>query len=125
MSKSTIQTAKAPAAIGPYSQAIRVNGFIYTSGQLGLNPDTGELVEGVQEQTHQALKNLQAILQEEGLDLNHIVKTTVFLNDMNDFTAVNEVYATYFSGSFPARSAVEVARLPKDGLVGIEAIAVV
>ena len=125
MSKSTIQTAKAPAAIGPYSQAIRVNGFIYTSGQLGLNPDTGELVEGVQEQTHQALKNLQAILQEEGLDLNHIVKTTVFLNDMNDFTAVNEVYATYFSGSFPARSAVEVARLPKDGLVEIEAIAVV
>ena len=125
MSKSTIQTAKAPAAIGPYSQAIRVNGFIYTSGQLGLDPDTGELVEGVQEQTHQALKNIQAILQEEGLDLNHIVKTTVFLNDMNDFTAVNEVYATYFSGSFPARSAVEVARLPKDGLVEIEAIAVV
>ena len=125
MSKSTIQTSKAPAAIGPYSQAIRVNGFIYTSGQLGLDPETGELQDGVQAQTHQALKNIQAILQEEGLDLNHIVKTTVFLNDMNDFTAVNEVYATYFTGSFPARSAVEVARLPKDGLVEIEAIAVV
>ena len=125
MSKIAIQTSKAPAAIGPYSQAIRVNGFVYTSGQLGLDPKTGELKEGVQAQTHQAFKNIQAILEEEGLDLNHIVKTTVFLNDMNDFAAVNEVYATYFTGSFPARSAVEVARLPKDGLVEIEAIAVV
>ena len=125
MSKIAIQTSKAPAAIGPYSQAIRVNGFVYTSGQLGLDPETGELKEGVQAQTHQAFKNIQAILEEEGLDLNHIVKTTVFLNDMNDFAAVNEVYATYFTGSFPARSAVEVARLPKDGLVEIEAIAVV
>ena len=125
MSKSTIQTAKAPAAIGPYSQAIRVNGFIYTSGQLGIDPETGELKDGVQAQTHQSLRNIQAILQEEGLDLSHIVKTTVFLSDMNDFAAVNDVYATYFTGSFPARSAVEVARLPKDGLVEIEAIAVV
>ena len=125
MSKRAIQTSKAPAAIGPYSQAIRVNGFVYTSGQLGLDPETGELKEGVQAQTHQAFKNIQAILEEEGLDLNHIVKTTVFLKDMNDFAAVNEVYATYFIGSFPARSAVEVARLPKDGLVEIEAIAVV
>ncbi len=125
MSKITIQTSKAPAAIGPYSQAIRVNGFVYTSGQLGLDPETGELKEGVQEQTHQAFKNIKAILQEEGLDLDQIVKTTVFLKDMNDFAAVNEVYATYFTGSFPARSAVEVARLPKDGLVEIEAIAVV
>ena len=125
MSKIAIQTSKAPAAIGPYSQAIRVNGFVYTSGQLGLDPETGELKDGVQEQTHQAFKNIQAILEEEGLDLNHIVKTTVFLNDMNDFAAVNEVYATYFTGNFPARSAVEVARLPKDGLVEIEAIAVV
>lgn len=125
MSKSVIQTSKAPAAIGPYSQAIRVNGFVYTSGQLGLDPETGELKDGVIEQTHQAFKNIQAILKEEGLDLNKIVKTTVFLNDMNDFAAVNEVYATYFTGSFPARSAVEVARLPKDGLVEIEAIAVV
>ena len=124
-SKIAIQTSKAPAAIGPYSQAIRVNGFVYTSGQLGLDPETGELKAGVQEQTHQAFKNIQAILEEEGLNLNHIVKTTVFLNDMNDFTAVNEVYATYFTDSFPARSAVEVARLPKDGLVEIEAIAVV
>ena len=125
MSKITIQTAKAPAAIGPYSQAIRVNGFIYTSGQLGLDPETGELKDGVKEQTHQAFKNIQAILNEEGLGLDQIVKTTVFLNDINDFAAVNEVYATYFTGSFPARSAVEVARLPKDGLVEIEAIAVV
>ena len=124
-SKIAIQTSKAPAAIGPYSQAIRVNGFVYTSGQLGLDPETGELKAGVQEQTHQAFKNIQAILEEEGLNLNHIIKTTVFLNDMNDFTAVNEVYATYFTDSFPARSAVEVARLPKDGLVEIEAIAVV
>ena len=125
MSKITIQTAKAPAAIGPYSQAIRVNGFIYTSGQLGLDPETGELKDGVKEQTHQAFKNIQAILNEEGLGLDQIVKTTVFLNDMNDFAAVNEVYATYFTGSFPARSAVEVTRLPKDGHVEIEAIAVV
>lgn len=125
MEKKAIKTTKAPGAIGPYSQAIQVNGFVYTSGQLGLNPETGELKENVQEQTHQALKNVAAILEEAGLSLENVVKTTVFLKDMNDFTSVNEIYATYFKGTPPARSAIEVARLPKDGLVEIEAIAVV
>lgn len=125
MEKKAIKTTKAPGAIGPYSQAIQVNGFVYTSGQLGLNPETGELKENVQEQTHQALKNVAAILEEAGLSLENVVKMTVYLKDMNDFTSVNEIYATYFKGTPPARSAIEVARLPKDGLVEIEAIAVV
>jgi len=125
MEKKIIQTAKAPSAIGPYSQAIEANGFIYTSGQLGLDPETGELRSGIREQTQQALKNVQAILSEAGTSLDNVVKTTVYLQDMNDFATVNEIYAIYFNSSLPARSAVEVARLPKDGLVEIEAIAVV
>lgn len=123
MSKKQVATNKAPGAIGPYSQAIATGSWVYTSGQLGMNPETGELVEGVQEQARQALNNLKAILEEAGASLDHIVKTTVFLKDMNDFAAVNEVYSTFFSEPYPARSAIEVARLPKDGLVEIEAVA--
>ncbi|SEU29805.1 RidA family protein [Paenibacillus sp. NFR01] len=123
MSKKQVATTSAPGAIGPYSQAIVNGNWIFTSGQLGLNPETGELAEGVQEQARQSLSNVKAILEEAGASLDHVVKTTVFLKDMNDFAAVNEVYSTFFAEPYPARSAVEVARLPKDGLVEIEAIA--
>lgn len=123
MSKKQVSTTKAPGAIGPYSQAIAAGNWVYTSGQLGLNPETGDLVEGVQEQARQALNNVKAILEEAGASLEHVVKTTVFLKDMNDFAAVNEVYSTFFAEPYPARSAIEVARLPKDGLVEIEAVA--
>ena len=123
MSKKQIATTQAPGAIGPYSQAIAAGNWVYTSGQLGMNPETGTLVEGVQEQARQALSNVQAILEEAGASLDHVVKTTVFLKDMNDFAAVNEVYSTFFTEPYPARSAIEVARLPKDGLVEIEAVA--
>ncbi|MCV4234161.1 RidA family protein [Virgibacillus sp. LDC1] len=124
MSKHIISTNKAPGAIGPYSQAVEINGFVYTSGQLGLNPETGEFGEGVQEQAKLSLNNVKAILEAAGTSLDHVVKTTVFLKDMNDFAVVNEVYGSFFSEPYPARSAVEVARLPKDGLVEIEVIAV-
>ena len=124
MSKNTISTTKAPGAIGPYSQAVEAGGLVYTSGQLGLNPETGGFGEGVQEQTRLALSNVKAILEEAGTTLDQVIKTTVFLKDMNDFAAMNEVYAGFFSEPYPARSAVEVARLPKDGLVEIEVIAV-
>ena len=123
MSKKQISTENAPGAIGPYSQAIATGNWVYTSGQLGLHPETGELAEGVQEQARQALNNVKAILEEAGASLEHVVKTTVFLKDMNDFAAVNEVYSTFFTEPYPARSAIEVARLPKDGLVEIEAVA--
>ncbi len=122
--KQIVNTDKAPAAIGPYSQAIEVNGMVFTSGQLPLNPATGAFPEGIAEQTRQSLTNVKAILEQAGLTMDSVVKTTVFLSDMNNFGAMNEVYATFFSeGSFPARSAVEVARLPKDALVEIEAVA--
>ncbi|NMO98099.1 RidA family protein [Paenibacillus lemnae] len=124
MNKKIISTTKAPGAIGPYSQAVEAGGFLYTSGQLGLNPETGEFAEGVTEQTRFSLNNVKAILEEAGLTLDQVVKTTVFLKDMNDFAAVNEVYGSFFSEPYPARSAVEVARLPKDGLVEIEVIAI-
>ncbi|KGE19563.1 RidA family protein [Paenibacillus wynnii] len=123
MSKKQIATTNAPGAIGPYSQAIAAGNWVYTSGQLGMNPETGDLAEGVQEQARQALNNVKAILEEAGASLEHVVKTTVFLKDMNDFAAVNEIYSTFFTEPYPARSAVEVARLPKDGLVEIEAVA--
>lgn len=123
MSKQVISTASAPGAIGPYSQAILINNLVYTSGQLGLDPVTGELPEGVEAQAAQSLRNVEAVLAAAGTGLEHVVKTTVFLNDMNDFTKVNEVYGTFFSQPYPARSAVEVARLPKDALVEIEVIA--
>lgn len=122
--KQVISTSGAPAAIGPYSQAVEANGLIITSGQLPLDPATGTFPEGIRAQTKQSLANVKAILAQAGTDMGHVLKTTVFLNDMNDFAAMNEVYATFFTeGSFPARSAVEVARLPKDALVEIEVIA--
>ncbi|WP_315510769.1 RidA family protein [Hoylesella nanceiensis] len=121
----TIQTTKAPAAIGPYSQAVEANGFVFASGQLGINPATGEFVEGdVQAQTRQALTNARSIMNEAGLDLNNVIKTTVFLSDMANFAAMNEIYAEFFSEPYPARSAVAVKTLPKNALVEVECIAV-
>lgn len=123
--KKVIATTNAPSAIGPYSQAIQVGNMLFASGQLGIDPATGNFVEGaVKEQTAQAFKNVKAILAEAGLDISDVVKTTVFLADMGDFGAMNEVYASQFEGAFPARSAVAVKTLPKNGLVEIEVIAV-
>ncbi len=123
--KKVIATTNAPAAIGPYSQAVQVGNMLFASGQLGIDPATGNFVEGaVMEQTAQAFKNVKAILTEAGLDISDVVKTTVFLADMGDFGAMNEVYASQFEGAFPARSAVAVKTLPKNGLVEIEVIAV-
>ncbi len=119
-----ISTTAAPGAIGPYSQAIEANGFVYASGQLPIDPTTGAFPEGgVKEQTRQSLLNAQAILREAGLELTNVVKTTVFLADMNDFAAMNEVYAEFFKAPFPARSAVAVKTLPKSALVEIECVA--
>ena len=123
--KTVISTSQAPAAIGPYAQAVETNGLVITSGQLPIDPATGAFPEGIQAQTRQSLTNVKAILTEAGTDMDHVLKTTVFLSDMNNFAAMNEVYATFFTeGSYPSRSAVEVARLPKDALVEIEVIAV-
>ncbi|GGE79007.1 RidA family protein [Priestia taiwanensis] len=124
MEKKVVFSEKAPAALGPYSQAMQVNGMVYTSGQLGFVPGTADLFPTVEEQTHQVFKNLQAVLEAAGTNLDKVVKTMVFLSDINDFAAVNEVYAQYFTGDFPARSCVEVSRLPKDALVEIEVIAI-
>lgn len=123
MAKEIIQTNNAPRALGPYSQAVKVNGFIFTSGQLGINPATGELAEGATKQAEQAFKNLASVLEEAGSSLEKIVKATVFFKDLNQFTAVNEVYATFFSSDFPARSAFQVAKLPLDAEIEIEVIA--
>lgn len=123
MAKEIIQTNNAPKALGPYSQAVKVNGFIFTSGQLGINPATGDLAEGATKQAEQAFKNLASVLEEAGSSLEKIVKTTVFFKDLNQFTAVNEVYATFFSSDFPARSAFQVAKLPLDAEIEIEVIA--
>lgn len=122
--KKSINAPKAPAAVGPYVHAVEANGLIFTSGQLGLIPESGTLPEGVEAQTHQSLKNLAAVLGAAGSDLDHVVKTSVFLDDINDFAKVNEIYAQYFKGETPARSCVQVAKLPKGGLVEIEVIAV-
>lgn len=122
--KKVIHTELAPAAIGPYSQAIAVDGLLFTSGQLPLNPETGVFPEGITEQTRQSLNNVKAILAESGIGMDRVIKTTVFLSDMENFGAMNEVYGTFFQeSSYPARSAVQVARLPKDALVEIEVIA--
>ena len=122
--KKVISTEKAPAAIGPYSQAIEVGNFLFASGQLGLDPATGDFAQGgVQAQTEQAFQNVKAILEKAGYGLENVVKTTVYLADMADFAAVNEIYAKQFSGDFPARSAVAIKTLPKNGLVEIEVIA--
>ena len=121
--KSTISTNNAPGAIGPYSQAVKMGDFLFVSGQLPINPSTNEMPESVAEQTKQSLENVKAILEAAGSDLQHVVKTTVFLKDMNTFTQMNEVYQSYFTENYPARSAVEISRLPKDALVEIEVIA--
>ena len=123
MANTVISTVKAPAAIGPYSQAIQTEDMLFTSGQLGLDPQTGSLPEGIQAQTSQALANVNAILKEAGFTKENVIKTTVFLKDMTDFGAVNEIYADFFGDHKPARSCVEVARLPKNGLVEIEVVA--
>lgn len=123
--KKVIATTKAPAAIGPYNQAIQVGNMLFASGQLGLDPATGNFPEGgVKEQTIQSFQNVKAILEEVGFSINDVVKTTVFLADMADFAAMNEIYASQFEGDFPARSAVAVKTLPKNALVEVEVIAV-
>ena len=120
-----ISTTKAPTAIGPYSQAIEVNGFVYASGQIPIDPATGQFVEGgIKEQTRQSLTNAQNILKEAGTDLSHVVKTTVYLSDIANFAPMNEVYAEFFTEPYPARSAVAVKDLPKGALVEIEVLAV-
>jgi 2-iminobutanoate/2-iminopropanoate deaminase len=122
--KTIISTDQAPAAIGPYAQAVETAGLVITSGQLPIDPATGTFPDGIQAQTRQSLTNVKAILTKAGVGMDQVLKTTVFLSDMNNFGAMNEVYATFFGeGGYPARSAVEVARLPKDALVEIEVIA--
>lgn len=124
--KQVINTSAAPAAIGPYSQAIQVSNLVYTSGQLPIDPATGAFVEGgIKEQTRQSLSNVQAVLREAGLSMSNVVKTTVFMADMADFAAMNEVYAEFFAEPYPARSAVAVKTLPKGALVEIEVVAAI
>jgi len=124
--RERIQTNNAPAAIGPYSQAIKANGFVFVSGQIPINPETGEFVSGgIAEQTEQVFKNLKAVLEASGSSLDQVVKTTVFLADMKEFSGMNEVYATFFSGPPPARATVAAAGLPRDAKVEIEAVALV
>ena len=122
--KKVIQTDQAPAAIGPYSQGIDLGNLIFTSGQIALNPETGKLVEGgIVPQTEQVFRNIEAILAADGLNTSNIVKTVVYLKNISDFAVVNEIYSRHFSGDYPARSAVQVADLPKGALVEIECIA--
>ena len=118
-----VSTEKAPAAIGPYSQARIAGGLVYTSGQIGIIPETGAVAEGLEAQAHKVFKNLTELLKAAGSDMSKVVKTTVFIKDMNDFAAINAIYAHYFAEPYPARSCVEVARLPKDVLVECELIA--
>ena len=122
--KKVVQTDKAPGAIGPYSQGIDLGDMIFFSGQIPLNPQTGEMPEGIEAQTKQALDNVKGLLESQNLDFSHVVKTTVFLNDMNDFNTVHGIYAQYFVEPYPARSAIEVASLPKGALIEVEVIAV-
>lgn len=124
MIRETIAASNAPAAVGPYVHAVKTGDTLYTSGQLGLVPATGELPEGIEAQAKQAMENLKAVVEAGGMTMSNIVKTIVFLADMNDFAKVNAIYATYFEGDAPARSCVQVAALPKGGLVEVEAIAV-
>ena len=122
--KDVVLTSHGPKPIGPYSQAIKSNGFLFVAGQVGVDPASGEFAgPTIQQQTARMLENVKAILEAGGVSLSHVVKTTVFLKDMNDFAAMNEVYARYFSAAPPARSTVQVARLPKDALVEIEVVA--
>ena len=124
MGNITISTSQAPAAIGPYAQAVQAGNILYTSGQLGIEPQSGALPEGVEAQTRQSLDNIDAILESAGYARTDVVKTTVFLKDLNDFAAVNAIYGAFFGEHRPARSCVQVAKLPKDGLVEIEVVAV-
>ena len=124
MEIKAVSTVNAPAAIGPYSQAIAAGDFVYLSGQLGVDPATGNLENGVEAQAERAISNMKAILAEAGLDISRVIKTTVFLKDMGDFAAVNAIYAKHFQQPYPARSCVQVAELPKGGLVEIEAVCV-
>jgi len=125
VTRTKVTTTSAPAALGPYSQAIALDGMVFASGQIALDPSSGQLIEGdVQAQTHRVLRNLTAVLEAAGCSLSNVVKTTVFLTSMSNFTAMNEVYATYFGDEPPARSTVAVAELPKGAQVEIEAIAV-
>lgn len=122
--KQIVNTKNAPSAIGPYSQGVNLGDFIFFSGQIPLNPLTGEMVEGdIKAQTKQSLENVKALLADQGLDFSNVVKTTVFLDNMDDFAAMNEIYAQYFVEPYPARSAVAVAKLPKGALVEVEVIA--
>ena len=122
--KNVVTTDRGPKPIGPYSQAIKANGFIYLSGQVALDPKTGEITGAeIRQQTERVLENIKGILEAAGGNLHHVIKTTVFLKDMNDFSSMNEVYARYFTSAPPARSTVQVSRLPKDALVEIEVIA--
>jgi 2-iminobutanoate/2-iminopropanoate deaminase len=122
--KEVVHTDRGPKPIGPYSQAVKASGVIYLSGQVALDPKTGDLIgSDIRRQTEQTLENVKGILEAAGTNLHHVVKTTVFLKDMNDFVAMNEVYARYFTAAPPARSTVQVARLPKDALLEIEVIA--
>ena len=123
MEKKIIHTDKAPAAIGPYSQAVEVNGILYTSGMIPVIPATGDVVEGLEAQAEQALTNVKNLLESQGSSMEKVIKTTVFIKNMSDFSKINEIYGRFFDGAFPARSCVEVARLPKDVLLEIEAIA--
>ncbi|MBQ3124133.1 MAG: RidA family protein [Clostridia bacterium] len=118
-----IKTDKAPAAIGPYSQAIVSGNTVYCSGQIPINPETGEIPEGVEAQAHQVFKNIKNLLDAAGTSIDNVIKTSVFIKDMNDFAKINEIYAEYFTEPYPARSCVEVARLPKDVLLETEVIA--
>lgn len=124
MSKRIIQTELAPAAIGPYSQAIRIGDFLYTSGQIALDPKSGKFLSGeIKEETEQTLRNISAILQADGLELENVIKTTVYLSDLNDFVQMNKIYEKYFSENKPARACVQVAALPKGAKIEIDAIA--
>ena len=121
---NALNSTNAPAALGPYSQALVQGDMVFCSGQIPLDPATGEMAKGIENQTRQVLKNLTAVLAENGMTLANVIKTTVFLADLNDFTAMNEVYAQFFTQPFPARSCVQVAAIPKGSLVEIECIAV-
>lgn len=123
MEQEIVETKKAPAAVGPYSQAVKVGEMLFISGQLGINPANGKLLKGIEKQTEQALENLKAILEATGSSLGKVVKTTVFLKDMDNFNLMNKIYMNYFTEKFPARCCVEVSKIPEDAEVEIEAIA--
>ncbi|QTN01033.1 hypothetical protein ERJ70_18105 [Sediminibacillus dalangtanensis] len=124
MNRKEIQTKAAPQAIGPYSQAIEVGGFVFVSGQIPIDPATGEVVEGIEQQTNQVMKNLQAVLEEADLTFANVAKFTIYLTSMDDFATVNEEYASYLSKPYPARATVEVSRLPKDVCIEMDVLAV-